>query len=620
MAGSLRRLKPVPATLAALVGLLWAISFGAVRDFVWADLRDGMMDLRGLSRLTRTIILSGFGLLFGAVLVLLANDFLRDRFSLIALPDSFIFAPGRGMMLPVPLVPLTLFLIAAAWSFVLAGALHSHLAIRLSVLVFFLLTAMRQMLALLSSIFSGLLAPSDLLILAIALFSILAIFIVFLVMSRLKPPPALEFVLLFLLISLFYFATQLKNVSEYRLTGIPLNLANLQLDIMDFGSIVLPFLLYLGVNIADFTRETSGWLAKALTKRLPVWSLIALLFLFYAWRVYGLAGEVIGLLAKSSLRAEGLSFLGALGEILIVGLVWFGVDKLLPRGAPGKPEKIEADELTEQVAGPALWVILAFNLSSLISFAITSIAAAVPLPAFVGGVLKVSTWLNQNSATWGLLVNVGAVGLAAWLARRGKLALPLYLGLFGMLHLYYKITNPGELLGAFTWTGPQPVDTWWVLLFSLVGIYLLLSRKLNGEKAGQLFFLLTITFLLRQTNFISSPFSPLFGFAGVGFIAFGVLWDALTSGSWANTSTPGLSRTTRIFLYLGYVILTVTVINWALTTHDLTSLNQLTGNTALVGLDRFGRPILYAIFALTLSRMLAPATPQGLNSEEGGRQ
>jgi hypothetical protein len=605
MAGSLRRLKPIPATLAALVGLLWAISFGAVRDFVWADLRDGMMDLRGLSRLTRTIILSGFAILFGTVLVLLANDFLRDRFSLIALPNSFIFAPGRGVMLPVPLVPLTLFLIAVAWSFALAGAIHSHLAIRLAVLVFFVLSGMRQMLTLLSSIFSGLLAPSDFLILAAALFSILAIVILFLIFGRLRPRPALEFMLLFLLISLLYFTTQIKNVSEYHLTGIPLNLANLQMDVMDFSSIVLPFLLYLGVDIADFTRDTSGWFSKALTKRLPVWALTGLLFLFYAWRVYGLGVEIAGLLAKSSLLAETLSFLGALGEILIVGLVWLGVGKLLPSG---KREELEADEMTEKVAEPALWVILAFNLTALVSFAITSIAAALPLPAFVGLILKASTWLNQNTSAWGLVVNVAAVGLAAWLARRGKVALPLYLGLFGMLHLYYKVTNPGQLLGALTWTGPQPVDAWWVLLFCLVGVYLLLAKKLNGEKAGQLFFLLTITFLLRQTNFISSPFSPLFGFAGVGFIAFGVLWDALTSGSWANTSTPGLSRTTRIFLYLGYVILTVTVINWALTTHDLSSLSNLTGNTALVGLDRFGRPMLYAIFALTLSRILKPAT------------
>jgi hypothetical protein len=146
------------------------------------------------------------------------------------------------------------------------------------------------------------------------------------------------------------------------------------------------------------------------------------------------------------------------------------------------------------------------------------------------------------------------------------------------------------------------------LCFSMVGIVLAVSKKLNGEKAGSLLFLLFITYLLRQTGFISNPLSPVFGFAGVGFIAFGIVWDALTSGSWANTSTPGLSRTTRIFLYLGYVILTVAVINWVLSAHDLSSLSQLTGNTALVGLDRFGRPMLYAIFAMTLSRIFIPPT------------
>lgn len=613
MSGSLRRLKPIPATLAALVGLLWAISFGAVRDFIWADLRDGMMDLRGLSRLTRAIILAGFSLLFGTVLVLLINDFLRDRFSLIALPNSFIFAPGRGMMLPVPLVPLTLFLISVAWSFALAGAIHSHIGIRLGVLAFFVLSAIRQVLTLIVSIASGGFNPPDLVILAIVLIAISLVVIVFLVLARLEPRPALEFMLLFLLTSLVFFTTQLNNVSEYRLTGIPLNLANLQLDVMDFSSIVIPFLLFIGVDIADFTRDSSGWLSRALTQRLPAWALISIFFLFCSWRIYGLLQEILGLLAQSSIRAEAMSFLGALGEILIVGLVWFGEEKLLPRE---KREEVDTEEMTEKVSHTVLWVILVFNLTSLVNFAMTSIVAAFPVPAFVGIVLKTTAWLNQNSGAWGVLVNIGALILAARLARRGQVALPLYLGVFGMLHLYYKITNPGALLGAFFWNGPQPVDSWWVILLSLVGVYLLLSKKLSREKAGELFFLLLITFLLRQTNFISSPLSPVFGFAGVGFIAFGVVWDALTSGSWANTSTPGLSRTTRIFLYLGYVILTVTVINWALSTHDLTSLNQLTGNTALVGLDRFGRPLLYAIFILTFSRLLLPPSPQvGIPSE-----
>jgi hypothetical protein len=293
--------------------------------------------------------------------------------------------------------------------------------------------------------------------------------------------------------------------------------------------------------------------------------------------------------------------------------VWWGVEHLQPAG---KGEELSSEAVADKVVNKALWVILAFNLTSLVNFAITSIAAAFPIPVFVAIILKASGWLNQAAGGWGIIVNIAALGLAAWLARRGQIALPLYLGLFGLLHLYYKVTNPGELLGAFTWNGPQAVDSWWVVLLSLVGLYLLVVKKLNGDKAGQLFFLLFITFLLRQTDFISNPLSPVFGFAGVGFIAFGVLWDALTSGSWANTSTPGLSRPSRIFLYLGYVILTVTVINWALTTHDLSSLNQLTGNTALVGLDRFGRPMLYAIFAITLSRVLLQKSAPEIISQE----
>lgn len=58
----------------------------------------------------------------------------------------------------------------------------------------------------------------------------------------------------------------------------------------------------------------------------------------------------------------------------------------------------------------------------------------------------------------------------------------------------------------------------------------------------------------------------------------------------------------RIFLYVGYVLLTVTVVNWALAAHDLNSIGKLTGGAALVGFARFGKPMLYAIFAATLSK------------------
>lgn len=96
------------------------------------------------------------------------------------------------------------------------------------------------------------------------------------------------------------------------------------------------------------------------------------------------------------------------------------------------------------------------------------------------------------------------------------------------------------------------------------------------------------------------------GFAGVGFIVFGIIWDTLTRGAWVNDDSRSFSRTSRAFLYLGYVILTATLVNWALTTHDLTTLNALTGKAAMAGYERFGLPMLYVIYVLTLSRVIKP--------------
>ncbi len=38
-----------PATIRRLARLTWDISFGALRDFVWVDLRNGMVSLKGMS-------------------------------------------------------------------------------------------------------------------------------------------------------------------------------------------------------------------------------------------------------------------------------------------------------------------------------------------------------------------------------------------------------------------------------------------------------------------------------------------------------------------------------------------------------------------------------------------
>lgn len=605
MISTLRRLRPTRATLGALVGLLVAVSFGAVRDFVWADLRAGLVDLRGLSRVTRVLVWAGFGLLFAMVGALLFNDFLRAQFPLMPMTRTL---PGRGELLPLALVPATVFMIAVAWAFSLAGALHSHPAIRLGALVLYLLLAARDVWGMVISVSAGFTGFSDLARLGLSLGSLLVVVLVFALRGRAEPRPALEFSILLVCVSVTLVLGQIDAAETLRTLGEPIGMANLQFFMALLGGLVSPLLLLIGVDIAAFAQQAAGWATSTVTQRLPRWVAGVLLGLLVVWRLRDVALEAADRIGRSSPGAQAWEYGGALGEVAIVGVAWWLFVRLVrsreARPAGGAVELPTAEHVGESAAKNAMPLVLAYSGWMLVLFVLLSIAAAFPLPAVTGTVFELTRWLQDTNPGWNLLVAVAGVGVAVWLSRRGRVALALYLGIFGLLHLWWEAAARGRPLGALAWRGSEPVDFWWVALFALVAVAWRVRGRLTAARVGRLIFLVLVTALLRQTDFISSPFSPFLGFTGIGFIAFGIVWDSITAGSWANEGTPGLPRASRIFLYLGYVLLTVTVINWALTSHDLYSVGKFTGDAALVGLNRFGRPMLYAIFAVTLA---APA-------------
>jgi hypothetical protein len=94
---------------------------GAVRNLIWTDLRRGLIDLRGLTRSTRVLIWLGFVLLVAMLGALLFNDLWRAHSPLLATATG---VPGRGTLVPVALVPSSLFMLVVAWSLALSGALH----------------------------------------------------------------------------------------------------------------------------------------------------------------------------------------------------------------------------------------------------------------------------------------------------------------------------------------------------------------------------------------------------------------------------------------------------------------------------------------------------------------
>ena len=606
---NLERLRPTRTLLAALIGELWSVSFGALRVLVWADLREGMISLRGLSRSTRFLIILGFTLLALMVVVLVFNDVLRDAFPLLARLNG---TPGRGSLLPVVLVPLTLFMFALAWSFALTGALHSHPLIRLGVLVLFLMQAASWVNTNTAIVLflSGMADATQLLLLLAGFVPLLLVPVFFLIRWRATPLPVFEFAVLLLLVSSILALSQARGLRDWQTFGMPLFLGVLDANLAGLQGLILPLLLLIGVDIAAFTKQVSEWTADIVTTRLPWWAPFAVLALLLSWRLYGVAQAALGRVERNTLQAELPQYMGAMGIPLGVGLVWWLVWKWRSRTAPAK---LSVDGVAEAAERFALPLIGAYSALQLIVFILLTLLAAVPMAVLLQSVVfGITQVVNDVLATpWQLFINVVALVGSVWLARRGNLALALYLGIFGVMHMWYEATNPGRPLEVLTWRGQEPEDFWWVLLFGGVGLFWLLRGQLSVERASRLIFLLLITQLLTMTDFIEDPYSAFtFGLAGVGYIAFGITLDVITAGSWANTGTRALPRMSRIFLYMGYVLLTVAVVNWALTSHDLYSLDNLTGSVSMVGLERFGKPMLYGIFAVTLALLPMQHEPE----------
>jgi hypothetical protein len=179
--------------------------------------------------------------------------------------------------------------------------------------------------------------------------------------------------------------------------------------------------------------------------------------------------------------------------------------------------------------------------------------------------------------------------------------LALYLGILGANDLWMQLTDPGRPLSFFAWSGLEPVDFWWVVFFCAVAVFWVVRGRFTEGRARRLLLLVLITALMRQTGFIEDPFSPVLGFTGIGMIALGLIWDALTIGFWANYDSPGMPRVSRILLYLGYILFSIAVLNWSVATHDIAQVDFFTGQAALGGFGLFGKPLIYAIFAVTLA-------------------
>ncbi len=576
-----------------LGGFVRRVPLDFMRELFWRELRDNAVSLRGLPPTTRVLGAIGFVLLGIMVASLLFNDVWRT-FPLLDAPPG---QPGRGTLQPTALLPVTLFLLSVGCTFMLCGAMRARPAVAGAALVPFLALAGGWTGRANDIDFS---AAS-----AIAWGPLALIPIVFLVRRRGRSRPALDFCLMLILVATVLAVAQDRLLELDRAAEMGdgvLTVTQIRRTILILLVLVTPLLLFIGVDIADFAHRVADWTVAVARETRRGWLIVVLLVLGLAWQM------VAGLAQVSEDAADGGAlgrYAGALGVPLLVGAAWWlFMGRPSPRGdAPDADVRPGPEAVTDMGRGVALLLILlyyALNLGTqLARLGIQTLGeAGLHGPALAA--LARALELVDHPELWTVGVDLLVLGIAAWLRRRGRRLLGLYLALVALLHLWSELTAPGRLLGALSFD-PDAASLWWVAGVGAAAAVWLVRGRMTAARAQALLLILVIVVLIGQSELLEDPFAPFVGFSGIAIVALGLVWDVLTFGPWVNRESRGLPRASRLFIYIGYGLVGVTLINWSLAAHVLSELEFYTGGGALQGFSRFGTPLLYVVFGVVLA-------------------
>ena len=576
---------------------LGRIAVSGVRLIVWDTLKNGVIDLRPLSRVERFLTISGLALVCGFLFSILFNDVLRTIW--VIEPLTFESNATRGLLVPSIAVPLTLITLTLAWSYVLTGALQVRSA-RVRWFIF-LIYFLFGLLALANGVF-GIpphLALFPIGIQALVYFVILSILIgAFILVPRGTLSLALQFSLtLGLNTSLVTFGLA-QAVTAQQLTGFTYPTGYIVTVMVDTARVlIVPFLFLTGVEMVNFGLDVTRWAVRAVqinaTDSFAKWILV----LFITYRIYGLGAGV----ARGGIEpAQWNAWAGAALLLIGLGAILFWQSK--KNRGEWVPYRLVVILLVLLPLGQILLVPLLL-LTALFFF------LAATLPGIFGNA-DLTTLLaqaNQALGTLGqasdlyrdythLIVALAGIVIALIFSRRNHPTITAFGFVLAWSQGLEWLAEFGHPLEAFRFEY-DAVDAALIVALAAMALVWIARRELTNERTWHLLAMALLSTLLTQTSFLDNPFSPLFSFAGVFFLVFGILWNVLTvGGRFTNVSTPNFPRASRLFLYLGYVLLSVCIAQWFIVSHNVVT-QKLLSDLTQSGFTTFGLALAYLVFA-----------------------
>lgn len=540
-----------------------------------APIREGRLRVRGLHPVLRVATMVGLVALAGMLGSLLFNE--AWRYGELSYLSS---VSGRAVFVPIALIPITLGGLCLAWMLILSGTLQASLAIRILGSAFFLTTTAFISDPLLVELSNRTGVSVTKVLIRVSFLAVPVLVALYSAASRRRAwePKArtITIVGICTCLAIFFGANFWLYLYEAD-SGLGATLPTLMSgNILSLQYLLIP-LVYLGaVGVIEFSYGVAeaaavpAWAAGRDVARVVVLAFIAIklwIQLFSHLREWA---------TYVSSRPSGFLF-------TLYAVVLFGVIGALTRSMPRDPDGFEnTKERVVLVLIMALALANLFNVLAISGIEFLSIQFGVN-PSPLERVYPSGAVLDWGPVVLSVLVLAAGIFLlirddlkerygdwAIALTMVGVWSLPL--NLMGLANYY-----PGfnyALLDLF-------------VTIAAAGYILARWGSISTVTAVRLGAVVAFSWLFATKGDFLSIIGGWFGLASVAVLVFGILFTLLAGSSFALEETDRLPARARPLIWVGYLLLSATMLNWLLTAHD-SEISGLFGSDAIL---RIGIPL-----------------------------
>jgi hypothetical protein len=187
-----------------------------------------------------------------------------------------------------------------------------------------------------------------------------------------------------------------------------------------------------------------------------------------------------------------------------------------------------------------------------------------------------------RAISWGLVIVAGAAILIRLREREFYREFGLGLLLLGTFNFpYYILILVHHPLG---FNAPL-LD---ILLSAVIGVYLVVRwRQIDAHEAAELAGIVIFSWLVMTKGDFIAIIGGLVGLSSIVIVVFGVVYSLLADSALASGNGRWLPKNARLLLWVGYLVLSLAILNWITTTHGA----DFSGGTAARAFSDIGIPL-----------------------------